>query len=46
MFEPRIIQQPSKWFQADRSFANMLMTVQLRSPGCLGIIAMPYVDIL
>ena len=46
VFQPRIIQQPSKWLQPNRPFADMLMPVQLRSARRLGIVAMPYMDIL
>lgn len=37
-----IVQQSSKWVEADASFSDLLMAVQLRPAFRLGVIAMPH----
>ncbi len=42
----RIVQQPAKRLQPNGSLPDMLMPVQLRSAGRLGVIAVPHTHVL
>jgi len=44
--QSRIVQQAAEWLQANASFSDMLMPIELRSPGGFGVIAMPDVNVL
>src|SRR5271170_1568747 len=44
--EAAIIEQPAKWFNTDCSLPDIFMTIQLRTPRSLGVIAVPYPDSL
>jgi len=44
--ESWIVEQAAEWFKADASLPDVLVAVELRSAGGLGIVAMEDVDVL
>ena len=46
MGQPRVIQQTAERLQPDTALTDVLMTIELRSPGRLGIITVPHADIV
>ena len=44
MGKTKIIYENAEWFQADGSFADLLMAIEFRSAGGFGVVAVPDFD--